>query len=117
MQKFDATNKAVIYLENGIFNKQAIEALISTGKPIIKVKMNVDGKDLEIPFWFKMKWDDATRSHTDQFFITSIGNKMLQGKIGDPSTADAPQNKETHAFLGDQGKDAAELNKEDDIPF
>ena len=117
MQKFDTTNKAIIYVENGIFNKQAIESLMSKSKPILKVKMNVDGKDLEIPFWFKMQWDDATRSFTDQFYVTSTGNKMLKGDVGDPWVADASQNQETDTYLTDQGKDADEANNEDDIPF
>ena len=117
MQKFDTTNKAVIYVENGIFNKQGIEALMSTKKPIIKVKLNVDGKDLEIPFWFKMEWDDATKSHTDKFYVTSTGSKMLKGDVGDPFVAASSQAEESTSFLVDQGRDADELNKEDDIPF
>ena len=117
MQKFDTTNKAVIYVENGIFNKQGIEALMSTKKPIIKVKLNVAGKDLEIPFWFKMEWDDATKSHTDKFYVTSTGSKMLKGDVGDPFVAATSQAEESTSFLVDQGRDANELNKEDDIPF
>ena len=117
MQKFDTTNKAIIYVENGIFNKQAIESLMSKKKPILKVKMNVDGKDLEIPFWFKMQWDDAKGDFSNQFFVTSTGNKMLKGEIGEPYVTKNPENQETDTYLTDQGKDADEANNEDDIPF
>ena len=77
-------NTAVVFIESGIFNKEGVENLQAQGKPIIKVKANVDGKDLEIPLYFKMVWDDATGSPTDQYFITTKGNKMLKGKVEDP---------------------------------
>ena len=53
-------NTAIVYVENGIFNREGVEQVMASNKPIIKVRMNVEGKDLEIPLYFKMVWDDAT---------------------------------------------------------
>ena len=36
--QYDKTNKAIVYVENGIFNRQGVESLMASRKPIIKVK-------------------------------------------------------------------------------
>jgi len=101
-------NTAVVFIESGIFNKAGVENLQAQGKPIIKVKANVDGKDVEIPLYFKMVWDDATGNPTDQYFITTKGNKMLKGKVEDP-------------YDGGNANKSEPVNQqdepEDDIPF
>jgi hypothetical protein len=98
-------NTAVVFVESGIFNKAGVENLQAQGKPIIKVKANVDGKDVEIALYFKMVWDDATDSPTDQYFITTKGNKMLKGKVEDPYVKDG------------ESKNEDEDEVEDEIPF
>ena len=98
-------NTAVVFVESGIFNKAGVENLQAQGKPIIKVKANVDGKDVEIALYFKMVWDDATDSPTDQYFITTKGNKMLKGKVEDPYVKDG------------ESKNEDEDEDEDEIPF
>tara|TARA_R100001244_G_scaffold67113_2_gene55037 strand:+ start:333 stop:674 length:342 start_codon:yes stop_codon:yes gene_type:complete len=106
-------NTAVVYVENGIFNKAGVENLQAQGKPIIKVKMNVDGKDLEIPLWFKMVWDEATNQSTNQFFVTSSGSKMLKGKVELPFVPTKRVEVTQERPQGDIGKDEFD----DDIPF
>ena len=80
-QKYDITNTAIAYVENGLFAKAGVESLQASRKPILKVKMNVDGKDLEIALYFKMVYDTSTGSFTDQYKVTSTGSKMLGGKV------------------------------------
>ena len=101
-------NTAVVFIESGIFNKTGVENLQAQGKPIIKVKANVDGKDVEIPLYFKMVWDDATGNPTDQYFVTSRGNKMLKGYVGDPYDGG-------NANKSEPGNQEEEFK--DDIPF
>jgi hypothetical protein len=113
MHKFDKTNKAIVYVENNIFNKNGIEALMLKRKPIIKVKLNVEGKDLEIPLYFKMVYDEATGSFTDQFKLTKTGSKMLAGDVGDPWIPEVTQHTQEERPPGDVGSDG----QEDDIPF
>lgn len=82
-------NTARVFVENGIFNKVGVENLLAQRKPIIKVKANVDGKDVEIGLYFKMVWDEVTNSPTDQYFVSTNGNKMLEGKVKLPYVAKA----------------------------
>ena len=96
-------NTAKVFVENGIFNKTGVENLQAQRKPIIKVKANVDGKDVEIALYFKMVWDDATGNPTDQYFITTKGNKMLKGKVEDPYVANT--------------NDSQQEEFEDEVPF
>ena len=73
---FDKTNTAIVFVEDGLFNKDGVEALGK--KPIIVVKANIDGVEKEISLWF------STDKETGQYKLTSQGNKMLTGKVSDP---------------------------------
>lgn len=98
-------NTAIVYVENGIFSREGVEQIMSTGKPIIKVRMNVEGKDLEIPLYFKMVWDDAVGGFSDEFFVTSTGSKMLKGKVELPRVQKAVQSISADDRLRDMGSD------------
>ena len=100
-------NTAVVFVESGIFNKAGVENLQVMNKPIIKVMANVDGRDVEIPLYFRMVWDEATDSPTDQYFITPTGKKMLKVKVEDPN--------DVYANKSEPGNQQDE--PEDDIPF
>jgi fructose-1-phosphate kinase PfkB-like protein len=114
--KYDTTNTAIAYIENGLFAKSGVENLQAQKKPILKLKVNVDGKDVEIALYFKMVYDTNTGSFTDQYKVTSTGSKMLKGDVGDPFAATS-QAVESTSFLVDQGRDADELNKEEEAKF
>ena len=73
---FDKTNTAIVFVEDGLFNKDGVEALGK--KPVIVVKANIDGVEKEISLWF------STDKETGQYKLTSKGNKMLTGKVSDP---------------------------------
>ena len=77
---FDKTNTAIVFVEDGLFNKDGVEAL--GNKPVIVVKANIDGVEKEISLWFSK--DKAT----GQYKLTSQGNKMLTGKVSDPYQGD-----------------------------
>ena len=77
---FDKTNTAIAFVEDGLFNKDGVEAL--GNKPIIVVKANIDGVDKEISLWF------STDKETGQYKLTQKGNKMLTGKVSDPYQGD-----------------------------
>jgi len=96
-------NTAKVFVENGIFNKTGVENLQAQRKPIIKVKANVDGKDVEIALYFKMVYDEATERYTDEYFVTTNGNKMLKGKVEDPYVANT--------------NDSQKEEFEDEVPF
>jgi len=98
-------NTAKVFVENGIFNKAGVENLQAQKKPIIKVKANVDGKDVEIALYFKMVYDEDTSSYTDQYFVTTNGNKMLKGTVEVPYVASTNENIES------------KNEDEDEIPF
>jgi len=87
-------NTAKVFVENGIFNKTGVENLQAQRKPIIKVKANVDGKDVEIALYFKMVYDEVAERYTDQYFVTTNGNKMLKGKVEDPYVANTNDNQQ-----------------------
>ena len=76
MAEYDNTNTAIVFVEDGLFNKDGVEALGT--KPVIVVKANIDGKEKEISLWFSK--DKAT----GQYKLTKQGNKMLTGKVSDP---------------------------------
>jgi len=96
-------NTAKVFVENGIFNKTGVENLQAQRKPIIKVKANVDGKDVEIALYFKMVYDEVAERYTDQYFVTTNGNKMLKGKVEDPYVANT--------------NDSQKEEFEDEVPF
>ena len=73
---FDKTNTAIVFVEDGLFNKDGVDALGK--KPVIVVKANIDGVEKEISLWF------STDKETGQYKLTSKGNKMLTGKVSDP---------------------------------
>ena len=80
---FDKTNTAIVFVEDGLFNKDGVEALQKDGnKPIIVVKANIDGKEKEISLWFSKDKD------TGAYRLTTTGNKMLTGKVSDPYQGD-----------------------------
>ena len=80
MAQFDKTNTAIVFVEDGLFNKEGVEAL--GNKPVIVVKANIDGVEKEISLWFSK--DKAT----GQYKLTKQGNKMLTGKVSDPYEGD-----------------------------
>ena len=80
---FDKTNTAIVFVEDGLFNKDGVEALQKDGnKPIIVVKANIDGKEKEISLWF------SKDKETGAYRLTKQGNKMLTGKVSDPYQGD-----------------------------
>ena len=80
MAAFDKTNTAIVFVEDGLFNKEGVEAL--GNKPIIVVKANIDGVEKEISLWF------SKDKETGQYKLTQKGNKMLTGKVSDPYQGD-----------------------------
>ena len=80
MAAFDKTNTAIVFVEDGLFNKDGVEAL--GNKPVIVVKANIDGVEKEISLWF------SKDKETGQYKLTSQGNKMLTGKVSDPYQGD-----------------------------
>ena len=77
---FDKTNTAIVFVEDGLFNKDGVEALGK--KPVIVVKANIDGVEKEISLWF------SKDKETGQYKLPSQGNKMLTGKVSDPYQGD-----------------------------
>ena len=85
MADYDNTNTAIVFVEDGLFNKDGVEAL--GYKPVIGVKANIDGVEKEISLWF------STDKATGQYKLTKNGNKMLTGKVSDPYQGDGFTNK------------------------
>ena len=77
---FDKTTTAIVFVEDGLFNKDCVETLGK--KPVIVVKANIDGVEKEISLWF------SKDKETGQYKLTSQGNKMLTGKVSDPYQGD-----------------------------
>ena len=73
---FDKTNTAIAFVENGLFNKEGVEALGK--KPVISVKANIDGVEKEISLWF------SKNKETGEYNLTSQGNKFLTGRVEAP---------------------------------
>ena len=80
MAAFDKTNTAIVFVEDGLFNKEGVAALGK--KPVIVVKANIDGVEKEISLWF------STDKETGEYRLTKQGNKMLTGKVSDPYEGD-----------------------------
>ena len=78
--EYDKTNTAIVFVEDGLFNKDGVEAL--GNKPVIVVKANIDGVDKEISLWF------SKDKETGAYRLTKQGNKMLTGKVSDPYQGD-----------------------------
>ena len=77
---FDKTNTAIVFVEDGLFNKEGVEAL--GNKPVIVVKANIDGVEKEISLWF------SKDKETGQYKLTKQDNNMLTGKVSDPYQGD-----------------------------
>ena len=89
---FDKTNTAIVFVEDGLFNKDGVEKLQNdNNKPIIVVKANIDGVEKEISLWF------SKDKETGQYKLTSQGNKMLTGKVSDPYQGDGFKQQNTTA--------------------
>ena len=73
---FDKTNTAIVFVEDGLFNKDGVEALGK--KPVIVVKANIDGVEKEISLWF------SKSKETGDYNLTSKGAKFLTGKVKAP---------------------------------
>jgi len=102
MAAFDKTNTAIVFVEDGLFNKDGVEALGS--KPVIVVKANIDGVEKEISLWF------SKDKETGQYKLTQKGNKMLTGKVSDPYQGDG--------FAQQNATPAPVFEKSDeDLPF
>ena len=115
-KEYDPTNKAIVFVENGIFAKAGVENLQAQGKPILKVFANVDGKEVEIPLYFDMIYDEAIGGYTTDYKLSKTGSKMLKCKKIVP--------KDSWKITKDFGKAVASVTEtteteefEDDIPF
>ena len=107
---FDKTNTAIVFVEEGLFNKDGVEALGK--KPVIVVKANIDGVEKEISLWF------ATDKETGQYKLTKQGNKMLTGKVSDPYQGDGFINQDaTPKPEFAQVSATPVATSDDDIPF
>ena len=80
MAQFDKTNTAIAFVENGLFNKDGVEAL--GNKPVISVKANIDGVEKEISIWF------SKSKETGEYNLTSKGTKFLTGQVKAPYVKD-----------------------------
>ena len=103
---FDQTNTAIVFVEEGLFNKEGVEAL--GNKPIIVVKANIDGRPKEISLWF------SKDKETGQYKLTKNGNKMLTGKVSDPYDCDAFKEKNATPIAAFEKPQAT---NENDLPF
>ena len=98
---FDKTNTAIVFVEDGLFNKDGVEAL--GNKPVIVVKANIDGVEKEISLWF------SKDKETGQYKLTKNGNKMLTGKVADPYKGDG--------FQDTSATGKPEFTKPSELPF
>ena len=73
---FDKTNTAIAFIEDGLFNKDGVEAL--GNKPVISIKANIDGVEKEISLWF------SKSKETGEYNLTSKGTKFLTGQVKEP---------------------------------
>ena len=80
MAQFDKTNTAIAFVEDGLFNKDGVEAL--GNKPVISIKANIDGVEKEISLWF------SKNKETGEYNLTSQGNKFLTGQVKAPYVKD-----------------------------
>ena len=108
MAQYDNTNTAIVFVEDGLFNKDGVEALGK--KPIIVVKANIDGVEKEISLWF------SKDKETGQYKLTTQGNKMLTGKVSDPYQGEAFTNASTTATATFEKVQAAGA-EDNDLPF
>jgi len=76
MAAFDKTNTAIAFVEDGLFNKNGVEAL--GNKPVISLQINIDGVEKEVSLWF------SKNKETGEYNLTSRGTKFLTGKVKAP---------------------------------
>ena len=76
MAQFDKTNTAIAFVEDGVFNRDGVEAL--GNKPVISIKANIDGVEKEISLWF------SKNKETGEYNLTKQGNKFLTGQVKAP---------------------------------
>ena len=108
MAAFDKTNTAIVFVEDGLFNKEGVEAL--GNNPVIVVKANIDGVEKEISLWF------SKDKKTGQYRLTTKGNKMLTGKVSDPYKGDGFGDA-TGTPVPAFDKPQVAVAEDDDIPF
>ena len=101
-------NTAIVFVEDGLFNKNGVEAL--GNKPVIVVKANIDGVDKEISLWF------SKDKETGQYRLTKQGNKMLTGKVSDPYQGDSFEDASSTP-VPKFDKPQMAVAKDEDIPF
>ncbi len=101
MSQYDNTNQARAFPPQGLFTREGVQKLQASGKPIISVMANVDGKDVDIGLYWAMEWDDATGTYSKtEYKLTKNGDKFLRAKV-------TPARVKTVApvpVLGDVGK-------------
>ena len=76
MAQFDKTNTAIAFVEDGVFNKDGVEAL--GNKPVISIKANIDGVEKEISLWV------SKSKETGKYNLTKKGTKFLTGQVKAP---------------------------------
>ena len=103
--EYDNTNTAIVFVEDGLFNKEGVEALGK--KPVIVVKANIDGVDKEISLWF------AKDKSSGEYKLTRQGNKMLTGKVSAPYESNSFDSSATPK----PEFSAPQTNNDADIPF
>ena len=101
--EYDNKNTAIVFVEDGLFNKDGVEAL--GNKPVIVVKANIDGVEKEISLWF------SKDRETGQYKLTKNGNKMLTGKVSDPYQGDG------FTDTSATSPPAFEKSQTDELPF
>ena len=107
--EYDNKNTAIVFVENGLFNKDGVEALGK--KPVIVVKANIDGKEKEISLWF------SKDKETGQYKLTKQGNKMLTGKVSDPYKGDGFTDASATSKPEFAKATATPLVSNEDLPF
>ena len=105
---YDNTNTAIVFVEDGLFNKEGVEALGS--KPVIVVKANIDGVEKVISLWF------SKDKETGQYRLTKQGNKMLTGKVSDPYQGDSFEDASSTP-VPKFDKPQIAVAKDEDLPF
>ena len=103
---YDNSNTAIAFVENGLFNKEGVEA--QGNKPIIVVKANINGVEKEISLWF------SKDRETGEYKLTKNGNKMLTGKVSDPYQGEAFTDASATPV---QSFEKSQTNSDGELPF
>tara|TARA_Y100000310_G_scaffold338837_1_gene429634 strand:+ start:581 stop:904 length:324 start_codon:yes stop_codon:yes gene_type:complete len=105
---FDKTNTAIAFVEDGLFNKEGVEALGK--KPVLVVKANIGGTEKEISLWF------AKDKETGDYKQTTQGHKFLTGKVDDPYKG-VEYNKENSTATSGGVEFSKPQATDNDLPF